>query len=76
MSTMQALPVVNKISFKNILFLTDFTEASQNAMAYALGLENILARKFIPPMPVIPSSLPKRQRQTFWTKWKKTAVAA
>jgi nucleotide-binding universal stress UspA family protein len=37
MSTMQALPVVNKISFKNILFLTDFTEASAGAMAYALG---------------------------------------
>jgi nucleotide-binding universal stress UspA family protein len=37
MSTIQALPVVNKISFKNILFLTDFTEASENAMAYALG---------------------------------------
>jgi nucleotide-binding universal stress UspA family protein len=37
MSTMHALPVVNKISFKNILFLTDFTESSQNAMAYAQG---------------------------------------
>jgi nucleotide-binding universal stress UspA family protein len=35
---MQALQVVNKISFKNILFLTDFTEASGAAMAYAAGL--------------------------------------
>jgi nucleotide-binding universal stress UspA family protein len=35
---MQALQTVNKISFKNILFLTDFTEASQSALAYALGL--------------------------------------
>lgn len=35
---MQALQTVNKISFKNILFLTDFTEASQVALAYALGL--------------------------------------
>ena len=35
---MQALQTVNKISFKNILFLTDFTEASQTALAYALGL--------------------------------------
>jgi nucleotide-binding universal stress UspA family protein len=34
---MQALQTVNKISFKNILFLTDFTEASQTALAYALG---------------------------------------
>jgi len=35
---MQALQVVNKISFKNILFLSDFTEASGAAMAYAAGL--------------------------------------
>src|SRR5438270_404192 len=35
---MQALQTVNKISFKNILFLTDFTEASGAAMAYAVGL--------------------------------------
>lgn len=35
---MQALQTVNKISFKNILFLTDFTETSQSALAYALGL--------------------------------------
>jgi nucleotide-binding universal stress UspA family protein len=35
---MQALQTVNTISFKNILFLTDFTEASDSAMAYAAGL--------------------------------------
>jgi nucleotide-binding universal stress UspA family protein len=35
---MQALQTVNKISFKNILFLTDFSEASQTALAYAMGL--------------------------------------
>ena len=35
---MQALQTVNTISFKNILFLTDFSEASQGALAYALGL--------------------------------------
>jgi nucleotide-binding universal stress UspA family protein len=35
---MQALQTLNKISFKNILFLTDFTEASEAAMAYAVGL--------------------------------------
>jgi nucleotide-binding universal stress UspA family protein len=34
---MQALQTVNKISFKNILFLTDFTEASESALAYAQG---------------------------------------
>ena len=35
---MQALQAVNKISFKNILFLTDFSEASSGALAYAVGL--------------------------------------
>lgn len=35
---MQALQTVNKISFKNILFLTDFSEASNAAMAYAVGM--------------------------------------
>jgi nucleotide-binding universal stress UspA family protein len=35
---MQALQTVNKISFKNILFLTDFSEASDGALAYAVGL--------------------------------------
>ncbi|HZD93902.1 MAG TPA: universal stress protein [Candidatus Sulfotelmatobacter sp.] len=35
---MQVLQTVNKISFKNILFLTDFSEASNAAMAYAAGL--------------------------------------
>src|SRR5215469_5751628 len=35
---MQALQTVNKISFKNILFLTDFSEASDTAMAYAVGM--------------------------------------
>jgi nucleotide-binding universal stress UspA family protein len=35
---MQALKTETKVSFKNILFLTDFSEASNNAMAYAIGL--------------------------------------
>ncbi len=48
MSTMQALPVVNKISFKNILFLTDFTEASRGAMAYALGFANHFGAQVYP----------------------------
>jgi nucleotide-binding universal stress UspA family protein len=35
---MQALQTVNKVSFKNILFLTDFSEASNTAVAYATGM--------------------------------------
>jgi nucleotide-binding universal stress UspA family protein len=35
---MQALQTVNKISFKNILFLTDFSEGSSTALAYATGM--------------------------------------
>lgn len=35
---MQVLQTVNKISFKNVLFLTDFSEASDTAMAYATGV--------------------------------------
>jgi len=34
---MQALQTTNDIAFKNILFLTDFSEASESALAYALG---------------------------------------
>jgi nucleotide-binding universal stress UspA family protein len=35
---MQALETTTNISFKNILFPTDFTEASTAALAYAMGL--------------------------------------
>jgi len=35
---MQALQALNKITFKNILFLTDFSEASEAAKAYAIGM--------------------------------------
>lgn len=35
---MEALQTLNKVAFKNILFLTDFTEASATALAYAAGL--------------------------------------
>jgi nucleotide-binding universal stress UspA family protein len=34
---MQALETATQISFKNILFLTDFSQASESALAYALG---------------------------------------
>jgi nucleotide-binding universal stress UspA family protein len=48
MPTMQALETVNKISFNNILFLTDFTEASQTALAYALGFAKHFGAKLYP----------------------------
>ncbi|HEX7285864.1 MAG TPA: universal stress protein [Candidatus Angelobacter sp.] len=35
---MQALQTATSITFKNILFLTDFSEASEPALAYAMGL--------------------------------------
>jgi nucleotide-binding universal stress UspA family protein len=34
---MQALQTTTEISFKNILFLTDLSEASESALAYAVG---------------------------------------
>ncbi len=35
---MQVLQTVNSIAFKNILFLTDFSDASETALAYATGI--------------------------------------
>jgi nucleotide-binding universal stress UspA family protein len=34
---MQALQTATEISFKNILFLTDFTQSCESALAYAMG---------------------------------------
>ena len=45
---MQALQTVNKISFKNILFLTDFTDASQTALAYAMGFARHFGAQIYP----------------------------
>ena len=45
---MQALQTVNKISFKNILFLTDFTDASQAALAYAMGFAQHFGAQLYP----------------------------
>jgi nucleotide-binding universal stress UspA family protein len=45
---MQALQIVNEVSFKNILFLTDFTEASQSALAYAMGLAQHFGAQLYP----------------------------
>jgi nucleotide-binding universal stress UspA family protein len=45
---MQALQTVNKISFKNILFLTDFSEASETALAYATGVARHFGAQIYP----------------------------
>src|SRR5215468_2744649 len=45
---MQALQTVNKISFKNILFLTDFSEASETALAYARGIAQHFGAQIYP----------------------------
>jgi nucleotide-binding universal stress UspA family protein len=45
---MQALQTVNTISFKNILFLTDFTESSQSALAYAKGFAQHFGAQLYP----------------------------
>lgn len=37
---MQALQTTTSITFKNILFLTDFTDASEGAKAYSIALAN------------------------------------
>jgi nucleotide-binding universal stress UspA family protein len=57
---MQALQTANDISFKNILFLTDFSEASQAASAYALGLAQHFKAELFPAHacdPVVPSEM-------------------
>ncbi len=54
---MQALETATAISFKNILFLTDFTEASEAALAYALGLTSHYNAQLYPAHacnPVVP----------------------
>ena len=43
---MQTLQTVNKISFKNILFLTDFSEASNTATAKLPGAACTAAQAF------------------------------
>ena len=45
---MQALVNATNISFKNILFLTDFSEASESALAYALGLARHFGAELFP----------------------------
>jgi nucleotide-binding universal stress UspA family protein len=45
---MQALRTVNSISFKNILFLTDFSEASETALAYATGFARHFGAQIFP----------------------------
>jgi nucleotide-binding universal stress UspA family protein len=45
---MQALQTATTISFKNILFLTDFSEASETALAYALGMARHFGAELFP----------------------------
>jgi len=45
---MQALQTATTISFKNILFLTDFSEASEGALAYALGIARHFKAEIFP----------------------------
>jgi nucleotide-binding universal stress UspA family protein len=45
---MQALATATSISFKNILFLTDFSEASESALAYALGIARHYGSELFP----------------------------
>ncbi|MGE5321587.1 MAG: universal stress protein, partial [Actinomycetota bacterium] len=45
---MQALGNATSISFKNILFLTDFSEASESALAYALGIARHFGAELFP----------------------------
>jgi nucleotide-binding universal stress UspA family protein len=45
---MQALQTTTDIAFKNILFLTDFSEASESALAYALGFANHFGAQIYP----------------------------
>jgi nucleotide-binding universal stress UspA family protein len=45
---MQSLATATTISFKNILFLTDFSEASESALAYALGLARHFGAQLFP----------------------------
>lgn len=55
---MEALQTATDISFKNILFLTDFTEASEAALAYAMGLARHYNAQLYPAHacnPVVPS---------------------
>jgi nucleotide-binding universal stress UspA family protein len=57
---MQALQTANDISFKNILFLTDFSDASQAASAYALGLARHFHAQLFPAHacnPTVPSEM-------------------
>jgi nucleotide-binding universal stress UspA family protein len=45
---MLALQTINKITFKNILYLTDFTDSSQSALAYAMGLAKHFGARIFP----------------------------
>jgi hypothetical protein len=53
-TTMKTLEISTAISFKNILFLTDFTEASKAACSYALALGRKFGARLYPAHVVEP----------------------
>jgi len=53
-TAMQTLECTTAISFKNILFLTDFTSASQTAFSYALALARHFDAQLYPAHAVTP----------------------
>src|SRR5690348_13379948 len=55
---MQVLESSTKVAFKNILFLTDFTQASQPAMEYAIELAQRHGAKFYAGHVQIPDAPP------------------
>ena len=83
---MQALQTVNKIAFKNILFLTDFSLASSAAQAYAVGLARHYGAQLYPahacnpivltetPAPEIAQEVEDNSREQLMVLAKETGV--
>jgi len=51
---MKTLEIANAVSFKNILFLTDFTPASRAAFSYAVALARHFGARLYPAHAVVP----------------------
>ena len=51
---MKTLEIANAVSFKNILFLTDFTPASRTAFSYAVALARHFGARLYPAHAVVP----------------------
>jgi nucleotide-binding universal stress UspA family protein len=70
---MQALQTVNNISFKNILFLTDFSEASETALAYARGIAGHFGAQVYPAHACNPIVLTEAPAGTILTEVEENA---